>query len=71
MIFIPVAKLENNTDKSFFVEQVQLYTKLVNSFCLKNHIENNYDEVCNLQQLRDTLLPKLMSGEIRVTNLQS
>lgn len=34
-------------------------------------IENNYDELCNLQQLRDTLLPKLMSGEIRVTDLQN
>jgi type I restriction enzyme S subunit len=29
-------------------------------------IENNYYEVCNLQEIRDSLLPKLMSGEIRV-----
>ena len=29
-------------------------------------IQNNYDEVCSLQELRDILLPKLMLGEIRI-----
>ena len=53
MIFIPITKLVNNTDKSFFVEQVQLYTKLVNAFCLKNHIENNADDkIINLVELK-------------------
>lgn len=53
MIFIPIAKLVNNTDKSFFVEQVQLYTKLVNAFCLKNHIENNSDDkIINFDELK-------------------
>ena len=32
-------------------------------------ISNNYDEICRLEQLRDSLLPKLMSGEIDVSNL--
>ena len=32
-------------------------------------IRNNYDELCRLEQLRDTLLPKLMSGELDVSNL--
>lgn len=32
-------------------------------------IRNNYDEICRLEQLRDTLLPKLMSGELDVSNL--
>ena len=32
-------------------------------------IRNNYDETCRLTQLRDTLLPKLMSGELDVSNL--
>lgn len=33
-------------------------------------IRNNYDEICSLTQLRDTLLPKLMSGEIDVSTLE-
>lgn len=32
-------------------------------------IRNNYDENCRLEQLRDTLLPKLMSGELDVSNI--
>ena len=30
-------------------------------------IRNNYDEICRLQTMRDSLLPKLMSGEIDVS----
>lgn len=33
-------------------------------------IRVNYEEICYLQALRDTLLPKLMSGEIDVSNIQ-
>ena len=32
-------------------------------------IRNNYDEICYLEQLRDTLLPKLMSGELDISTL--
>ena len=32
-------------------------------------IRNNYDEICRLKQLRDTLLPKLMSGELDVSDI--
>ena len=32
-------------------------------------IRNNYDEICRLQALRDSLLPRLMSGELDVSNL--
>lgn len=32
-------------------------------------IRNNYDEIRHLEQLRDTLLPKLMSGELDVSNI--
>ena len=32
-------------------------------------IRNNYDEICRLEQLRDTLLPKLMSGKLDVSNI--
>ena len=30
-------------------------------------IRNNYEEICRLQAIRDTLLPKLMNGEIDVS----
>lgn len=33
-------------------------------------ISNNTNENINLTQLRDTLLPKLMSGEIDVSNVE-
>lgn len=32
-------------------------------------IRNNYDEICRLKAIRDCLLPKLMSGEMDVSNL--
>ena len=32
-------------------------------------IRNNYDEICRLEQLRNTLLQKLMSGELDVSNI--
>ena len=32
-------------------------------------IRNNYDEICRLQKIRDSLLPKLMSGELDVSEL--
>ena len=32
-------------------------------------VRNNYDEICRLEQLRDTLLPKLMSGELDVSDI--
>ncbi len=32
-------------------------------------IRNNFDEICHLQATRDALLPRLMSGELSVTDL--
>lgn len=32
-------------------------------------IRNNYDEICRWEQIRDSLLPKLMSGELDVSNI--
>ncbi len=32
-------------------------------------IRNNYDEICRLQALRDSLLPRLMSGELDISEL--
>ena len=33
-------------------------------------IRNNYDEICHLEQIRDSLLPKLMSGELDVSDIE-
>lgn len=33
-------------------------------------IRNNYDEICRLQDIRDNLLPRLMSGELDVSNIE-
>ena len=33
-------------------------------------IHNNYDENCRLQDIRDSLLPRLMSGEIDVSDIE-
>ncbi|HIX81759.1 MAG TPA: restriction endonuclease subunit S [Candidatus Erysipelatoclostridium merdavium] len=32
-------------------------------------IRNNYDEICRLQEIRDSLLPRLMSGEIDASDI--
>lgn len=33
-------------------------------------IRNNYDEICRLQAVRDSLLPRLMSGELDVSDIE-
>ena len=37
---------------------------------MDNLIRTNYEEICRLQSIRDSLLPKLMSGEIDVSSVQ-
>lgn len=32
-------------------------------------IRNNYEEICRLEAIRDSLLPRLMSGELDVSNI--
>ena len=32
-------------------------------------IRNNYDEICRLQEIRDSFLPRLMSGELDVSDI--
>ncbi|HAU5665057.1 TPA: restriction endonuclease subunit S [Enterobacter cloacae] len=45
-------------------EKLKNFHKLVGSYW--NKIHNNYKKIRTLETLRDTLLPKLMSGEVRV-----
>ena len=37
---------------------------------MDNMIRSNYEENCRLQELRDSLLPRLMSGEVDVSDIQ-
>ena len=46
---------------------IEKYTEIIKP--IFQTIFNNYKESRNLSQLRDTLLPKLMSGEIDVSNV--
>ena len=32
-------------------------------------IRNNYEEICRLESIRDSLLPRLMSGELDVSDI--
>ena len=36
---------------------------------LDNMIRNNYDEICRLTSIRDSILPKLMSGELDISDI--
>ena len=45
-------------------EQLEKFRKVVDP--MYERIEFNYTQIRTLEQLRDTLLPKLMSGEVRV-----
>ena len=52
MIFTPVNKLTNE-NKAFFIEQIQLYVKLVDAFCLKNKINNtSTNDIINEDELK-------------------
>jgi type I restriction enzyme S subunit len=45
-------------------EKVRTFTSIVKDYWIKENV--NHNQIRNLTQLRDTLLPKLMSGEVRV-----
>ncbi|SRR6266542_2337038 len=45
-------------------DKIEKYTLIANSYFKK--LLNNYNQIKTLTQLRDALLPKLMSGEVRV-----
>lgn len=44
MIFKSVCKLETTTERSFFIEQIQVYRRLVEVFCEKNKINITTDK---------------------------
>ena len=46
-------------------EKIEMFTAIVKPFLEKK--ESNYPQIRALEKLRDTLLPRLMSGEVRVS----
>jgi type I restriction enzyme S subunit len=48
---------------------IQKFSSLVNP--LFETIKLHQDEICNLSLERDTLLPKLMSGELKINDLNN
>ena len=47
------------------IELINKFESIANP--IDRTIRNNYEEICRLQAIRDSLLPKLMSGEIDVS----
>lgn len=50
------------------IEHIKEFEKIVAP--MDATICNNYDEICRLQEIRDSLLPRLMSGEIDVSDIE-
>lgn len=57
MIFKSVSEISSNSEKRFFIEQIEVFTRLIEVFCEKNNTENNenallksedYDELMDM-----------------------
>ena len=59
-----MAKKNLNTNSEPLEKQIDKYSKTVISFWEK--YENNPTQIRTLEKSHDSLLPKLMSGEVRV-----
>ena len=56
MIFKNVTEISNNSEKRFFIEQIEVFTRLIEVFCEKNNLENYEDvqlESTDYNELRD------------------
>lgn len=50
------------------IELINKFESIANP--IDRTIRNNYEEICRLQAIRDSLLPKLMNGEIDVSSVK-
>ena len=50
------------------IEEIQRFTDF--TLEIRNEISKNEQESLRLSELRDTLLPKLMSGELKVNDIE-
>ena len=50
------------------VEDLDAFEALVSP--MDSMIRTNYEEICRLQAMRDSLLPRLMNGEIDVSDVE-
>lgn len=63
----PSIKVTHLLDLPILIPPIEIVHKFdKNILPMVNKMENNYLEILTLEKLRDTLLPKLMSGEVRV-----
>lgn len=65
---ISTSDIENVMIKNINKENLDAFYKTV--YPIYNKIINNSEENKNLEQLRDTILPKLMNGEIDLDNIE-
>ena len=76
-----ISKASGSVQKGIRMADLKLYKlrvqdiKWMNNFTntispMINKIYENFDENIKLEQLRDTLLPKLMNGEIDLDNIE-
>ena len=72
-IFNSIEKsIDNFTSKYKDVPRVKSIKNFINSINdgIKNRINKNKIKINNLEQIRDTLLPKLMNGEIDIDKIE-
>ena len=43
MIFKNVTSISNNSEKRFFIEQIEVFTRLIEVYCEKNNVNNTED----------------------------
>lgn len=55
MIFKNVTEISNNSEKRFFIEQVEVFTRLIEVFCEKNSLENNEDTKINSDDYKELI----------------
>ncbi len=66
--YVSLGSLRNIIFKKPSIETLHEFNRLVVAHF--NKIKNNFIQIHTLEKLRDTLLPKLMSGEVRVDTKQ-
>jgi len=58
----------NLSFKKFENEKLETFSHIIDDYLKKN--SNNQSQILTLENLRDTLLPKLMSNTVKVNNFK-
>jgi type I restriction enzyme S subunit len=62
--YVSLGSFRSITFKKPPIEKLEEFNKIANGYLYK--IKNNNSQIQTLEKLRDNLLPKLMSGEVRI-----